>query len=360
MREQQPQVQVCRLWQRGVCRAGSTCLFAHAPKRPEAAVQRSTGSSGSSRKSWADQSEYIWPQQDQPAAANAPQDQPPTAEVPQVCQAWQRGCCYNGNSCLFRHSPNPCAVVIEHSSIVSSSRSWADGSWSRQSQDCGSDPLPDALGARLGEAGQEADVKHWVWGSSASSSVSVASHSSQPSASKRRQDSPPEDRGTARDGDELERESPDVSGDADLPRFDDRVGIPEFFPDLAADGGQLDKIPLSKSAKRRRERKLAEKRRDMRTSNESMLGPIVEAMGSLSPSCIDEARQRLCSSCRSPGPAPSPRVPVPPPTPRWKVNRIKLDAEDGEGDGEDLEEAMSQDEQYCCRDGKGSMYTVSL
>ncbi|CAK0789191.1 unnamed protein product, partial [Prorocentrum cordatum] len=120
--------------------------------------------------------------------------------------------------------------------------------------------------------------------------------------------------------------------------------------------------PLSKSAKRRRERKLAEKRRDMRRSNESILGPIVEAMRSLSRPCIDEARrQRPAGRARGPpGAATSPRLPVPPTTPRLpkRKKRNKMNAGDGEGDGDDFEEAMSQEEH--CRDDKGSLHTFSL
>jgi len=397
--EQKKHVQVCRLWQRGA--AGSACLFAHAPELSEARearVQRNAASSESSRRSWAELSEDMWPQGDPAeAAADAPQDARPTAGVPQVCQAWQRACCYAGDSCLFRHGPSPCAVgpvVLEHSSIVSSSRSWLDGSGSREDttprahEDHGPDPLPDARGVPLYDADREASVQHWVWGSSASSSV--ASHSSRPSADRRRRDAPPEAGGGAarggpgdeerRDGSgeadvsggfdasrsasgvdvSAERESPDVSGDGELPRFDARVDIPEFIPGLTADDGHLDKAPLSKSAKRRRERKLAEKRRDMRRSNESILGPIVEAMRSLSRPCIDEARrQRPAGRARGPpGAATSPRLPVPPTTPRWKVNRNKMNAGDGEGDGDDFEEAMSQEEH--CRDDKGSLHTFSL
>lgn len=327
-----------------MCRAGSACFFSHSRERPEVAEQLRHDSSGISPKSWADDSEEIWPQWGRPAFVQ--QDQPLATELGPVCRAWQSGRCNAGSSCMFRHGPNPCAVAIDNSSVSSSSPSWE-----RSHEDSSSWTGPTLVHGTVGApVGQEEEVGHWVWDDSASSSMAL--HWAGPST--RRQDSPLDDRGVARRGGatssssssvtrrggEVGRGPPDVCG-ADMPRFDNRLDIPEFFPDLAVDGGQLRQAPVSKSVKRKRQRKLNEKRRDMMTSNQLMLGPVVEALLSLSPSWIDGARQRL-PSCQLAGPAHSPGVSAaPPPSPRWKVDRMKWDVGDGERYGEDLEDDVS-------------------
>jgi hypothetical protein len=122
-----------------------------------------------------------------------------------------------------------------------------------------------------------------------------------------------------------------------LPSFSDRVAsIPEFLPSEAArapphaprDDAQ-DRAPKSKTAIRRRQRKMTERWTVMRELNGATSMPVAEALQGMPPDCqLPPASLRPRIGSASPE-----RPPAPPPTPRWQRRRDDHDQDDSGDDG---------------------------
>ncbi|CAK0858364.1 unnamed protein product [Prorocentrum cordatum] len=215
--------------------------------------------------------------------------------------------------------------VLDQSSDLSSSQAWTAWSGQSHSQDDGREL---AFGAGGQAAVEPAHGHHWVWDSSHSRSCSSSRTGGRSSQSRSSLcDAVPA------------RRALEAHGAADLPSFNDRADFPEYIPgaDSPCDRGSMLLLPgssrplASRSAKRRRERKNNEKRRDMRAHNEVMLQRVFEALGSLSPRTL-EARRRQLPSASPRERAASPVVP--PPTPRWKVDRVQRPGEEDDADSQ--------------------------
>ncbi|CAK0903546.1 unnamed protein product [Prorocentrum cordatum] len=102
----------------------------------------------------------------------------------------------------------------------------------------------------------------------------------------------------------------------ELPRFNDRLPIPEYLPGAVPQ--PLAVVITTKTARRRRQRELADRRLMMRSFNTAAAGLTLEAAQSLSPA---DGRLQCLSFPRSFDSAPQ-RPPAPPTTPR-KMCRIK-------------------------------------
>jgi hypothetical protein len=109
-----------------------------------------------------------------------------------------------------------------------------------------------------------------------------------------------------------------------LPGFGDRLGFPEFFPSAGPPERGRENASQSKTARRRKQRELADRRAEFKDSNKERADRAVAAALAFEPHSVARPRLHLDfpraeaeSPPRSPAPYPSPR---PPDRPNYKAN----------------------------------------
>lgn len=241
-----------------------------------------------------------------------------------VCRAWAAGGCDFGDSCIFSHSlvaqgtaretigsrafavqaaPGDLGQVTFRSDSDSSrgsSSSSARRSWADQSEDI----WPESSLPPPGQPGTDLAPGHQVWDTSSSGSRAAGTDTSRGNTSQSHSIN-------------LSQKSSVrcMVHEGHLPRFDDRLDFPEFIP---GPPGSLEpnkaKNPPTKSARRRKQRELADRRTEFRDMNLVHADRAVQVALRFNPSApgavvrqLDFPRSEAESPLRPPAPWPTPR-----------------------------------------------------
>jgi hypothetical protein len=242
-----------------------------------------------------------------------------------VCRAWAAGGCEFGDSCIFSHShhaqglaretigsrafavqgvPGDLGQVTFRSDSDSGSRESSSSSARRSWADQSEDIWPESSLPPPGPPGTDLAPGHQVWDTSSSSSRAAGTDTSRGHTSQSHSIS-------------LSQKSSVrcMLHEGHLPRFDDRLDFPEFIP---GPPGSLEpykaKQPPTKSARRRKQRELADRRTEFRDMNLVHADRAVQAALRFNPSApgafarqLDFPRSEAESPLRPPAPWPTPR-----------------------------------------------------